>query len=220
VSEFRIPSHVGKTPAEILAIEQLDAGGHLYKSMAWLNYFERVPVFSPLLYACIDARYGIEYLLFEELVISTGANLSQADYQRCTGERNRFIKTIEQLTPDYLLLKRFTRLVASLEPRAPKLIDWNLKGLMRDWGEMSHFLHWVGARGLTTEDTAWLVAAHEKIVATVKPIWINLTSGRSAMLHPKDMHPIAMGVWEEFKRGEINEATVKFQLTVLRPAGA
>jgi hypothetical protein len=71
VSELRIPSHVGKTPAEIIAIEQLDGGGYLYKSMAWLNYFERVPVFSPLLYACIDARHGIEYLLFEELVIST-----------------------------------------------------------------------------------------------------------------------------------------------------
>jgi hypothetical protein len=100
------------------------------------------------------------------------------------------------------------------------LIDWNLKALMRDWGEMSHFLHWVGARGLTTEDSAWLLAAHKRIVATVKPLWLNLTSGRSAMLHPKDMHPIAKGVWEEFKRGEIDEATVKFRLTVLRPAGA
>ena len=215
-----IPNHIGKTTTEIVAIEQLDAAGYFFKSMAWLDYFTRTPGFSPLLYACADGRHGIEYLLFEELVISTGANLSEADYRRCVNERNRFIKTIEQLSPDHARLKRFTSIVASLEPQAPTLIEWDHKALMREWGVLSHSLHWVGARPLRTEDMNWLNSAHAEIKAAVEPIWINITSGRSGILHPKDMHPTAKEIWERFKRGEIDEQGAKFQLQFLKPVGA
>lgn len=215
--DISIPNHIGKTPAEIIAIPYFDSAGHLYKAMAWLDNFTHVGNFSPLLYACADARQGIEYLLFEELVISTGANLSKEEYQRCLSERNRFVKTIARLTPDYDRLKLFTRIVASMEPAAPKLIEWNHKSLMKAWGTVSHYLHWFGARALTSEKNDWLESAHSTICATVEPIWIKITSGRSAILHPKDMHPTARKVWVRFKNGEIDETGVRFQLDFLKP---
>jgi hypothetical protein len=219
---FGIPSHVGKSPTDFLAIEELDAAGYFFKSMAWLDYFERSPSFSPLLYACVDGRQGIEYLLFQELVLSTGAKLSEEDYLRCVNEPTRFIKTIQQLSPDYALLKRFTKIVASLDAGVPQLIDWDLGALMRNWGNLSEYLHWVGVRGRTTEDSGWLDKAHKKVSTIVKPIWICIwiciTSGQSSLLHPDDMHPRAMEVWKRFKQGEIDEHGVKFQLQVLRPA--
>ena len=214
---MRIPSHIGKSPEEILAIPYFDSAGYLFKAMAWLDYFTRARNFSPLLYACADSRHGIEYLLFEELVISTGANLSEADYKQCVNERNRFVKTIAKLTPDYDRLKQFTRLVASMEPAAPKLIDWDHKALMKAWGTVSHYLHWFGARVLTSEKDDWLEEAYLEIKGTMEPVWVNITSGRSGILHPKDMHPTAREVWVRFRNGEIDEQATRFQLKFLEP---
>lgn len=214
---MNIPSHIGKTPEEIIRVEYFDSAGYLFKSMAWLDYYTRVRNFSPLLYACADARHGIEYLLFEELVVSTGANLSEAEYRRCVNERNRFVKTIAQLTPDYDRLKQFTRIVVGLEPSAPKLIDWDHQALMKAWGELSHYLHWFGARVLTTEKQGWLDSTFAEIKKTIEPLWINITSGRSGIMHPKDMHPTVKDIWSRFRIGEIEESGARFQLKFLEP---
>lgn len=214
---MKIPSHIGKTPEEIVRVEHFDSAGYLFKSMAWLDYFTRVRSFSPLLYACADARHGIEYLLFEELVVSTGANLSVEDYRRCVNERNRFVKTIAQLTPDYDRLKQFTRIVVGLEPTAPKLIDWDHKFLMKAWGELSHYLHWFGARLLTTEKQDWLDSTFAEIKQIIEPLWINITSGRSGIMHPKDMHPMVREIWGRFRVGEIDENGARFQMKFLEP---
>jgi len=214
---MHIPSHIGKTPEEIIDIEYFDSAGYLFKSMAWLDYFTRGHNFSPLLYACADARHGIEYLLFEELVVSTGANLSVEEYRRCVNERNRFIKTIAKLTPDYDRLKQFTRIIVALEPAAPKLIDWDHKALMKAWGMLSRYLHWFGARVLTTQKRACLDSAYAEIKGTVEPLWINITSGRSGIMHPKDMHPTVKDIWNRFRIGEIDEEGAQFQLKFLEP---
>lgn len=214
---MRIPSHVGKSPEEIIGIEYFDSAGYLFKSMAWLDYFARVRNFSPLLYACADSRHGIEYLLFEELVVSTGANLSVEEYKRCVNERNRFVKTIAQLTPDYDRLKLFTKVVAGFEPSVPKLIDWDHKALMKAWGVLSHYLHWFGARVLTTEKSEWLDAAYTEIKETIEPLWINITSGQSGIMHPKDMHQTVKEIWGRFRIGEIDEEGARFQLKFLEP---
>jgi hypothetical protein len=214
---MNIPNYIGKTPNEIIGIEFFDSAGYFFKSMAWLDCFTRERNFSPLLYACADSRHGIEYLLFEELVVSTGANLSEEEYRRCVNERNRFVKTIEQLTPDYDCLKRFTKIVARLEPAVPKLIDWDHKALMKAWGLLSRYLHWFGARVLTTQKSDWLDSAYTEIKGVVEPLWINITSGQSGILHPKDMHPTVKVIWERFKIGEIDEEKAKFQLKFLEP---
>lgn len=215
--EIRIPNYVGKTAEEILAFPENHSGSYFYRSLAWLDYFTRKPTFSTLLYAATEGRQGIEYLLFEELVVSVGANLTEEQYLKCLKDSTSFAKTISKLTPDYLKLRRFTSLVASLEPAIPKLIEWNHKSLMNDWGKLSEFLHWVGARTLTSENTQWLRDSHRKLEAAVKPIWINFTSGTSGILRPENMHPTAKEIWERFRSNEIDESSVLFQLAYMRP---
>lgn len=214
---MNIPNYIGKNPSEILAVEFFDSASYLYRGMAWLDYHKRTKQFSPLIYACVEGRHGIEYLLFEELVISTGANLSIEDYQKCVNERNRFKKTIAQLSPDYERLQVFTKILASLEPSIPKLIYWDHSAVMKAWGSLSHYLHWFGARNLTSENATWVASAQTEIFKVLEPIWLKITSGPSGLMHPKDMNRVVREVWERFKSGEIDGPAAKFQLEYLKP---
>jgi hypothetical protein len=90
-----IPNHRGKSPEEIVEIEFYDSASYLFRAMSWLDYHKRTRQFSSLLYACIEARQGFEYLLFELLIISTGANLLVEQYLNCVNEKNIFKKTIK-----------------------------------------------------------------------------------------------------------------------------
>lgn len=214
---MNIPNYIGKSPNEILATEFFDSASYLYRGMAWLDYHKRTKQFSALIYACAEGRHGIEYLLFEELVISTGANLSVEDYQKCVNERNRFKKTIAQLSPDYERLQEFTQILASLEASFPKLIYWDHSALMKAWGFLSHYLHWFGARNLTSECDTWVASAQAEISKVLEPIWLKITSGQSGLMHPKDMNPVVRDIWERFRLGEIDVPTAKFQLDYLKP---
>lgn len=90
-----IPNHRGKSPEEIVEIEFYNSASYLFRAMSWLDYHKRTRQFSSLLYACIEARQGFEYLLFELLIISTGANLLVEQYLNCVNEKNIFKKTIK-----------------------------------------------------------------------------------------------------------------------------
>lgn len=214
---MNIPNHIGKSPEEILTFSSCDSASYLYRSMAWLNYHERTQLYTSFLYACAEARQGIEYLLFEELVISTGANLTLDEYKKCVNERNRFIKTIKQLSPDYELLQEFSKILVSLDPAYPKLVYWDHSSLMRAWGEISSYLHWSGARSLTAENSSWVGLAFSNVKSIINPIWIKITSGQSGLMHPNDMVPIVHEIWIKFRNREINSDNAKFQLNYLKP---
>jgi hypothetical protein len=214
---MNIPNYIGKNPEEIAALDCYDSASYLFRAMAWLDYHKRTNKFSSLLYACIEARQGIEYLLFELLVISTGADLSVEQYRKCVNEKNRFIKTIKQLTPDYELLQEFTKILASLEPSFPKLIYWDNAQLMKTWGVLSQYLHWFGARSLTTENPQELKLVSNLIENELNPVWIKITSGQSALMHPKDMVLVVYEIWDAFRMGKVSVESAKFQLDYLKP---
>jgi hypothetical protein len=214
---MEIPNYIGKNLDEILGIESFDAAGYFYRSMAWLDYHKRTGKFSSLLYACIEGRCGIEYLLFEELIISTGANLSIEDYKKCVKEKNRFIKTIKNVAPEYERMQEFTKILISLGPSDRVFIYWNHASLMKDWGILSNYLHWFGARTLTRENPSELKVYSEKIERVLLPTWKNITSGQSAIMHPRDMKPIVKEVWEKFRTDKIDATQAKFQLNYLKP---
>lgn len=211
------PSHMGRTPEEIVSTEvHLDSVGYMYRAMSWLDYAKRTSIFPASFYAAIEGRLGIEYLLFEELVISTGANLSRSDYARCVKEGN-LKKTLDRVSPDYERLQEFAQVVISVEPQAPRLVKWDLGQLMKIWGKLSEYLHWCGAKTETTEDPTWAKYALSEIEASLFFIWEKMTTGQSGILHPAQMHPEVRELWEQFKYGEISVETVKFRLDYLRP---
>lgn len=212
------PTHIGRTPEEIVSQNlRFNSVGYFYRAVSWLNYFQRTEHFPALLYACIEGRFGIEYLLFEELVIGTGANLSRDDYEKCLKERTKLLKAIEKLIPDYEKLQQFTSACVSLEPRLPKIIYWQPRQLMKSWGDLSEYLHWFGARAETTELASWRARTYKEVENTIMPIWEKIVLGRSAFLHPNNMTPEIREVWLSFKNGGTDLHGAKIQMDVLKP---
>jgi hypothetical protein len=212
------PSHINRTPEEIIQENSyLDSAGYLYRAVSWLNYFQRIDHFPALLYACIEGRFGIEYLLFEELVMGTGANLSRQEYEKCVKEGTKLKKTIDRLVPNYKKLQQFTSAIAAMLPRLPKLVYWEPAELMKSWGTLSKYLHWFGAKNETTEIASWRTAAYAEVSQVLNAIWQNMSSGQSGIMHPNAMHPEVHELWLDFKNGKIDLEGVRIRLDLIKP---
>ena len=179
--------------------------------MSWIDHYERFQKFPSLLYACIEARFAIEYLIFEEIIIGTGCRLTQEEYRKCLKE-GQLEKSLKKIVPDYEKLSEFTLLVAEQEPALPKIITVEPKKLMKSWGKLSQYLHWFGSKDQKAENPEWLIAASGNIRSIVVPLWELLTSGRRGIMHPNDMHPKVREIWLAFKEERINRESAKFQI--------
>lgn len=211
------PSHTNRTPEDILSKDvYFDSVGYIYRAMSWLDIAFRKQSFPELVYACIEGRLGIEYLLFEELVISSGANLTREQYERCLKE-GKLAKTIERVSPDYRKLQEFAQVVVAVEVSAPRLVSWEPKALMKAWGQLSEYLHWKGVKTETTEDEEWVSESIEEVRSILGPIWEKATSGQSGIMRPDQMHPEVRDVWNDFQAGTITAYGVKRRLAILRP---
>lgn len=213
------PSHIGRTATEIVEEQShFDSIGCLFRAMSWLDLFERSNAWPTLLYTCIEGRYGIEYLLFEELVVGTGANLSREDYERCVQEPTKLAKAINRLLPDYEKLQQFTSVIVSLAPpEIPSIIHWKPKELMKAWGDLSKYLHWCGHRLETAESAEWKKTALSDVKGVLTPIWNKVTSGQSACMHPDQMHAEIRELWVEFKEGRVDTAGARIRMNLLKP---
>ena len=131
------PPHINRTPEQIIGENSyLDSVGYLYRAVSWLDYFRRIDHFPALLYACIEDRFGIEYLLFEELVMGTGAKLSRQEYEKILKQGGTNLKkAIDRLVPDYKKLQQFTSAIISIQPGLPSVVFWDPAELMKSWGK-------------------------------------------------------------------------------------
>ena len=212
------PKHTCRTPEDIVSKElYFDSAGHLYRAMSWLDYFERNDQFTALIYACIEARFGIENLIFEEIVISTGANLSQEDYEKCLDNPTNLNKALKKISPEYEKLQEFTQIIVSLSPELPRIIQWEPNKLIKSWGKISKYLHWCGSKSETTELSSWRANAGGEMREEIEPIWNEMTSGHSGCMHPDDMHPKVSELWDQFKSGDIDTESTTIRMQLLRP---
>lgn len=212
------PVYVGRTLDEIVRNDlYFDSAGYLYRSVSWLDDYRRTKNFPSLLYANIEGRMAIEYLLFEILVIGTGASLTLDQYKKCLTDRTKLDKAINRLIPDYESIQTFSALLIEFEPSLPKHLKWDIKELKKYWGVVSEYLHWLGARNLTVEDQTWCHAAYERVEAILVPLWEKLSSGQSMTMHPDQMTPEVRGVWSDFKAGKIDIDSARIRLKILKP---
>ena len=212
------PSHINRTPEEIVRQNSyLDSVGYLYRAVSWLDYFQRIDHFPALLYACIEGRFGIEYLLFEELVMGTGAKLSRQDYEKCLKEGTKLKKAIDRLVPDYNKLQQFTAAIISIQPGLPNVVFWEPTELMKSWGTLSKYVHWFGAKNETTEIASWRTAAYAEVRQVLDPIWGKICSGQSGFMHPDNVMPEVRQVWLDFKNGKIDLEGAKIRMHLMKP---
>ncbi len=220
---YNAPDYKNRDPKEIMGENiYFDSIGHIYRAMSWLDYFERMNQFPSLLYSCIEARMGIEQMLFEEIVLSTGFQLDRNGYERCLKSRMKFGKLIRQLSPDYEKLQQFTRVVLELtgmgtdEP-VPQLVFWKTRELEEAWGRLSRFLHWPGAPTETTDDPDWINNSYRDIKNTLLPIWERMSSGPTGILHHNDMKPKVHDIWTDFRNEKIGIDSVRWHLKLICP---
>ena len=215
---YSAPDYKNRGPEEIISQRvYFDSLGHLYRAVSWLDHFDRTGLLPSLFYSCIEARMGIEHLLFEELILSTGLQLRRDDYERCLKNRMNFTKLIQELSPDYQKLQQFTRVVVELtkqetDTSMPDLIFWEPRQLEKSWGKLSKYLHWSGSTIETTGQRDWVSNAQEELGRIILPIWERMSSGLTGLLHPCSMESNVRKIWSDFANGKIDIDKVKMLL--------
>lgn len=213
------PDYKNRDLEEIVGQEiSFDSVGHFYRAVSLLDYFDRTKLLTSLLYSSIEARMGIEHLLFEQLVLSVGFKLSQDDYERCLKNRMEFEKLIQKLSPDYEKLQQFTGAVLELTRKPiPELVFWRPRELMKNWGKLSKYLHWFGAKPQTTDNPDWVDEYQNNIRTILLPIWERMSSGPTGLLHPDNMEPHVHDIWADFRDEKINVDSAKVRLYLIYP---
>lgn len=148
-----------------------DAKGFGYRAASWLDLVKRTGQFAALHYASIDGRLAIEHLVFEQIITTAGAALTEENYKRLLSEPRKLSKLLEQIVPDHEKLQDFTEIIGSLSSGIPRVNKWNIKKLMRSWGILSSYLHWSGSHIQTTESPEWQGQAIQKVAQIIEPLW-------------------------------------------------
>lgn len=208
-----VPIYKGRSAEEILNDRiYFDSVGYFYRAMSWIDYYRRHRTFTSMIYACTDARLGIEHLMFEELVLVTDVKLSEDTYKKCTRETNKFLKMIKTLSPDHEKLNLFAKALIELESDAPALIFWDLSEMSKYWGKYSHYLHWFGSQDRTIDEDSWINDAANEISEITEKIWMKMVSGSRGIMPVSEMTPETKTIWEEFKNGKIDYSAIKVRL--------
>lgn len=212
-----IPTFRGRT-AQAIITENIrnESSGYVYRALSWLEVAKREKSSPAFQYGAHDARQGIEQLLFEELVLSTGANLDRSEYQRSLGNSTKLHSIIKRLSPDRENLSIFVQAVMATEDPKLDLMIWDHKLLMKYWGTISNYLHWAGAIDETINKWSWVEAGIAKTEEACLYIWKNQTEKETGVMLPSDMHPEIAALWERFKAGSISTKEVKIACELLQ----
>lgn len=213
-----IPNFQGRTAHAIITENVFnDSVGYVYRALSWLDMAKREKSSPAFQYGAHDARQGIEQLLFEELVLSTGANLERSEYKRSLGNSTKLHAIIKRLSPDREKLGVFVQAVMATGDPKFELMVWDHKLLMNYWGVVSNYLHWTGAIDETINKWSWVEAGIAKTEEACLYIWKNKTEKETGVMLPSDMHPEIAALWERFKAGSIGAKEVKIACELLQP---
>ena len=208
----------GRSADEIVANEVLDASSwHFFQAVSWLDLAKRTQRAVALHYAAFHLRYGIEYLLFELLVLSS-RGLTEQEYRKCVGDPKAMQKALRSSKIDYDKLAEFTRILLSLDLRAPNLRFWKLDDLFRYWGIASELLHFVGAHSRTYGNGAWFCKSLARLEGVLAPIWeTSKTTLGFGLLRKDSMEPEVRQAWLEFAAGTLKEGDLKTRMRIAQP---
>ena len=216
VREFMNPE--GKSADQIIKTKRFDhSSWHFLQAKSWLDLTKREQLPGTLHYAAIEFRYGIEYLLFELLVL-TKEDLSESEYQKCLRKPDKMKKMLKNAEAPYNKLSRFSKIALKLTPNIPKLMFWDLNTLFQYGGIASEFLHFVGSQSYTYNSGNWLIKSVARIETPLEEVWQNVTQTAGiGLLQPKTMSPVTRDIWNDFRQGKITEDSVEFRLKTVQP---
>ncbi len=207
-----------KSANQIIKTERFDhSSWHFLQAKSWIDLAKRDQLPTILHYAAIELRYGIEYLLFE-LLILTKEDLTESEYQKCLRKPDKMKKMLKNAEAPYNKLSKFSKIVLKLTPNVPKLMFWDLNKLLKYWGIASEFLHFVGSQSDTYASQEWLIKSIARLEKPLEDIWQSVTQTAGiGLLKTSTMSPAAQDVWDDFLSGKISEESVEFRLKTVQP---
>jgi hypothetical protein len=209
----------GKSPDEILTNRPLDhSSWHFFQSRSWLDYATSEHAPSAIHYAAFELRYGIEYLVFELLVLAS-ESLSLREYRQAIGDVKQTKKLLASPARNYAKLAEFTKVIVSVDSDALPVQVWNLDDLFRYWGVASEFLHFLGAHSVSYSQTDWTAKAIARLDSVLNPLWSAITGTiGKALIRPSQMQPEVRQAWIEFKDGTLTKGDLIRRLKIMQPA--
>ena len=209
---------IGKTPDNILTNPVIDhSSWHFFQALSWIDYAKRTQLPSAIHYAAFDLRYGIEYLLFE-IVVLTNRTLTTTEYNNCLGDPKEMKKMIENNDHNYYRLCEFTEIALSVDAGGLKLRFWNLNELFRFWGTASEYLHFIGAQSMTYKDPNWIIKAIATLEAALKSLWNRATDTHGiGVLRPDLMPEEVHKAWVEFSNNKLSKEDLHLRLKLIQP---
>lgn len=216
-----IPSPLGRSADQIVATkltDQLDhSSWHFYQARSWLDLAKRLKSPSAIQYAALELRYGLEYVLFELLVLRNHF-LSNEEYERCIGSRAEMDKMLKHTGNQYPKLCRFTELVLRAGGSTIPFRYWNLGDVAKNWGIASEYLHFLGSHNRTLQDQTWRDAAIGRLSDVIETIWRGITETvGTPLLNSNKMEPEVRQAWELFQSGSLTEEDLSARIRVLAP---
>ena len=207
-----------KSANQIIKTERFDnSSWHFLQAKSWMDLVIREQLPATLHYAAIDLRYGIEYLLFELLVL-TKENLTEAEYQKCLRKPDKMKKMLKNAKAPYSKLCQFSKIILQLTPNAPNLMFWDLNKLFQYWGIASEFLHFVGSQSNTYNSQEWLTESIARLEKPLNEIWQSITQTAGiGIAKPSTMTRVTRDIWDDFCQGKITEESVKLRLKMVQP---
>jgi hypothetical protein len=215
---MRIPPHDNRTPEEIVGCDRaFDSKWHFWQALSWIDYAKRKTSIAALQYAALELRLGIEQLWFEIIIVAVGGKLELREYSECKGDSTKMYKILDRLSPNHAKLVCFSNIAASLDPRAPQLVEWDIGKLKRLYGQVSDYLHFLGHPAESTDSSRWFVKALTVLETGANYVWHPLTTGRFGQLRISDMPPEVKDAWEGFRDGQLSEDDVRTRLQLAQP---
>ena len=207
-----------RTADQILGNEFIPSSTwHIFQALSWIDLARRKQTASALLYAAIELRYGLEYLLFELLVVAN-PTLTEEEYKECIGNPKRIKQLLETTGKIYAKRVEFTKIILSLEPNAPNLRYWDLSELFRYWGVASGYLHFWGSHKRTHQDLNWLIKGIAELEEIAKVLFEHAqTTTGVGFLSLKEMPPEVNKAWDEFLAGTLSAVDLRLRMKILQP---
>ncbi len=204
-----------RSPEEILNDSNFyESSGRVFKALSWLDIAVRTKTVSALEYAALEARLGIEQLVFEELIVGVGTTLDRKDYKKCKGDVVELTKVINRLIPKYEMLVDFSK--AMMSPDFP-ITKWDNKKLNSYHGRVSQYLHWSGGLDLTIHSEKWFQRGVDLVTEVANYMWNGLTTGNIAVMNLERLQPEILELWELFSTCEISLETAVLRAEILEP---
>jgi hypothetical protein len=208
-----------RTPAEIIENPLIDhSSWHFFQAVSWLDLAKRTQKPSLLHYAAFELRYGIEYLLFELLVLANHG-LTEAQYQKCLGSPAAMKKMLRSNGEHYERLASFTQILLRLDGHETlNLRYWKLDELFEYWGKASELLHFVGAHTRTYSDLSWFVRSLARLESVLEKVWRpSISTHGFGLMRPDTMEPEVRQAWEEYRQRTLSEDDLKIRMRLIQP---